>query len=227
MDIRQQVFFIGGSDPVARKKIFDDLRIKLAAGANDGPVFSYYADTIEIARFAEEVLNFSLGHGALIVFKDAHHLDAETQKFLKDNLARIVACGNVIFESDEPLEGLRGRSDKAGFFDFIFKNSTVLRGTMLPPRPTMENFSESVRSNDLAGAIYIMDKLLDEKGAQAVPPFILGIMTSRAAYGNDSALKKQQLTCLWEADRQLKEKGHEPRLVLEILLTKMMRFVRG
>ena len=63
----------------------------------------------------------------------------------------------------------------------------------------MDDFRYSLRRNDLASALDILDKLFENKTkATALGPFVLGVLISRVFYNSSPLDKQKHFQYLWQ-----------------------------
>ena len=108
-------------------------------------------------------------------------------------------------------------------FALLAQSAALVEVASVPEPLGIEDFSDSLRHNDLAGALLAVDTIFEDKSAAGLAPLMLGMLAGRAAYVRDKAQKARLLGFVWDADRGIKEKGLDPRMTIETLLIKLFK----
>jgi len=219
MSTTSKVFLLTGNNALARDKALKDLKQKVFPQGSSCGIFNYYADTFQVKTLQEEIFMPSFDQQKLIIFRGTENFQKDIKKFLSAHLEKIAAISYVVFESDWDVGALRGEEDD--FFDLLLKRATVVNAVTAQNNVTVNDLSDCLRRNDLAGALYAVNRLFDSEG-DFISQLIIGMLTSRAAY-LVAAEKARVLNLIFQADRSIKEKGNNPKLIIETLLIKILK----
>jgi len=219
MDVKAKVFLFAGDKADRREAALNDLKKKIFPSGRGCSLFTYYCAELNLNTLQEEAFTFAFDHEKLTLFKGIDNLEQEARDFLKINLEKIAAVSYLVFESDSGVNMLRVKKDD--FFDLLLREATLVDISSGTRALTVEDFIVCLRRNDLAGALYAVNRLFDEEG-DFLGPLIIGILTGRAAYINDKTEKARVLDLLWYADRGIKEKSADSRITVETLLIKIL-----
>lgn len=131
---------------------------------------------------------------------------------------------SIIFETDKDYYQLQRNkkfiSDK--FFSLVFKKAALFKIASSKKKVSIEDFFNSVRKNDLASSLFVLESLFTGAAKdKSLGPQIVGFLVGKFSYLGYSAKKDKYFKHLWEADRAIKEKGFDTRLVIETLLVKL------
>ena len=177
----------------------------------------------------------SFGKERIAVFKNSQDLPLPASKFLFDNLKRILSNNYLIFETDKDYYQFQKdkRFTNDEFFVSVLKKAALFRVVSTKRKATIEDFIASLRKNDLATSVYILEKLFAGGSKDKIlGPQIIGILVRKfsslsaqggsASGGKNPTEKDRYFKYLWEADRAIKEKGLDSRLVIESLLARVL-----
>lgn len=224
---KERVFFVSGSDFSGRRLIIESIKKKTLKGGSDQlNILNFYPKEINIKDLQEKVLLSSFGGGRMLVFKDAYNLSKEVKEFLYDNLNKIISGSYIVFEaeSDNPVAGKRISTDK--LFNFLLTKASCYKTAKSPQKVSFDDFKKSIRQNDIALAIYVLDRLFEDKSSdsekKALGLQIFGVLVSEISYLKNSVLRKQYFNYLLEADRAMKERGFDPRFAIELFLSRTL-----
>ncbi len=227
VNIRERVFLISGTNFLQRQYAIRNIKKRILKGKHTPlDTIIFYAKETKLEDLAEKLLTASFEKIKIAVFKNSQDLSPATRTFLFKNLNKISAANYLIFETDKDYyqfqRNKKFSSDK--LFSFILKKAAVFRISSTREKNTIEDFMSSVRRNDLTTSVYILEKLFKEGSkSKILGPQIIGILVRKLSYLRGSSEKERCFQCLWEADRAIKEKGLDPRLVIETLLTKVLK----
>lgn len=224
MNIKAKVFLFAGDKAIQRETSISELKKKIFPSGKACSVFIYHCDNLTLNILQEEVFTFAFDQEKLLIFKGIENLTEELSAFFKENLIKMAGMSYLVFESDYDVNALR--NEKNDFFGLLLRDAAVINASSGVRSVTVDDFTFCLRRNDLAGAIYAVNKLFDEEG-NFLGPLIIGILNGRAAYISDKVEKVRMLDLIWEADRAIKEKGIDARLVVEILLIKILTPLRN
>jgi hypothetical protein len=226
VSIREKVFLVCGGDFLQRQRALDSIKKRLLKN-EPRPLASltFYSKEINIKDLQEKLATASFDKKRILIFKDFSNLASRARSFLFDNFKKIVLSNYIIFETDSEYYYLQ-RSKKITadkLFAIVISKSAVYRVASPKRSASMQDFMDSVRRNDLASCLYILECLF-EGGAKedALGPQIIGILTRKFSYHKNSSEKETYFKYLWEADRAIKEKGLGVRLIIEALLVKLI-----
>ena len=160
-----------------------------------------------------------------MVFKNFCELSPCIRSFLTDNFKKLVLANYIIFETEKDHYQL-SKSKKFTadiLFATIIKKAALWKVSSTGKEVSMEDFMSSIRKNDLISSLYILERLFEGGTKEKVlAPQVVGVLVRKCSYLKDLAKKDEYFTYLWEADRAIKEKGLNPRLVIETLLVKLL-----
>ena len=222
----KKIFYVVGNDPLSRKDSVD----KLCAGilsekSKSINIVNLYCDQIEMPKLKEVLLTFSFDGAKIVIFKNVDKLKTPIKKVLDDDFDKIIDVNYIIVEIDKDYAELN--RDKKLLADLFFKKVFTLgKGFKASASKdisvSLDDFKQSLRGNDWGRSLFVLDKLFDETGkSYDIGPQILGILNYKFAYSKNREKKKQYFSYLWEADRAIKEKGLNSRLVVERLIVKL------
>ena len=228
MTLKQRVFSIVGTDSFGRQQAARNIRTRIL---KDKPrslnTHTIYGNEVELKELQEILATVSFDSEKLVVFKDALKIGVKIREYLYKNLKSILANNYLIFEMEKDYPKLIKEKKVLGdkLWSTILKDGVVLKLASAKKEITIEDFKYALRRNDLSGTIYALERLLGEKSAgkeRELAPFILGVLTAEISYRKDLSQKEQAFEHLWQADRQMKEKGLDARMVLEKLITRLI-----
>lgn len=226
VNIRERVFLISGTNFLQRQRAVENIKKRiLKEKARSLNVLTFYGKEINIKDLGEKLFTISFGNDKIAVFKNFQDLPVEVRNFLFENLKRILSANYLIFETDKDYYQLQRdkkfTTDK--FFIFCLKRAALFKVASTKEEPTIEDFIGSIRKDDLAASVYILEKLFKGSSKDKIlGPQIIGILTSKFSFLKNSVEKGKYFKYLWEADRAIKEKGLDPRLVIETLLVRVL-----
>lgn len=225
INIRERVFLISGTNFSQRRQAIENIKKRiLKEKATSLDACTFYSKEINVRDLSGKLFTTSFEEAKIIVFKNFQDLPAVVRNFLFENLKKILASNYLIFETDKDYyqfqKNKKFTTDK--FFNFVFKKAALLRTASIKEKNSIEDFMGSIRKNDLAASVYILEKLFkgDSKD-KILGPQIIGILVQKFSFLKNSAEKERCFKYLWEADRAIKEKGLDPRLVIETFLARV------
>jgi len=218
MNVKAKVFLFAGDKADRRESASGDLRKKIFPSGKGCSIFTYHCAELNLSTLQEEIFTFAFDLDKLTLFKGIENLEQEARDFLKINLEKIAAVSYLVFESDFGVSALRAEKDD--FFDLLLREATLIDFSSGTRALTVDDFIVCLRRNDLAGALYTVNRLFDDEGD--LSSLIIGILNGRAAYIGDKAEKARVLGLLWHADRGIKEKSADSRITVETLLIKIL-----
>ncbi len=223
VNIRERVFLIAGCDFSQRQIAVEGIKKRIFKGTQTAlNTFVFYPKEIDFLDLQEKLLLNSFGGSRLIIFKDFLDLNPQVADFLSQNLKKISAGTYFIFETDKDYYWL-GRDKKIishKFFSWLLKEAALIKTVALKREASFRDFLDSLNRKDLASSLYILESLFQKDPKdKLLGPQVIGALVKR--YANLSQEKGKTWDYLWEADRAIKEKGLDPRLILEALLVKL------
>ena len=225
VSIRERVFLVSGADFSQRKLAIGNIKKRILQNSSAQlNTLTLYSEEIEIKSLQENLFQSSFGEAKLIIFKDCFELGSSVREFLFNNLKKILTANYIIFETDKNLYYLEKNkkllSDK--FFGLLLKKAASFRVASSKKKLSLDDFMNSIRRNDLASSLYVLENLFATGAKEKVlGPQIIGILVRKFSYLKNPAEKDRYFEYLWEADRAIKEKGLSARLVIETLLVKL------
>lgn len=229
MIVREKIFLISGDNFLQRRQAAAGIKKRIAKDENISlDTLTFYGGEVSVQTLKESVLNSSFGKTRIIIFKNFQDLAPDCRCFLFDNLRKILIRSSLIFETDRDLYHLqrekRFATDK--LFSLILKGAARFRTAPLKKKVSLEDFLSSLNKNDLAASLYVLESLLEGSQRNKLGPQILGILVKKfsllSSGGGDILYKDRCFQYLWEADRAMKEKGLDARLVIGTLLVKLL-----
>lgn len=187
-------------------------------------VFTFYAKEVSL-KDLNEISTVSFAAKKIIIFRNFHQLASASRKFLYKNIKKVLTANYLIFDTDKEYYRLQRDKKLAAdpLFALIIKRAAVYRVSSLKPELSIQDFMSSLRKDDLSASLYILESLF-RSGAKPdiLGPQIIGILVRKVSYFQGQR-KNECLEYLWEADRAIKEKGIDSRLVIEALLVKILK----
>lgn len=221
----KRVFIVSGTDFFQRKLALDNIKKRLMPQKSGGlNILTFYSREIDIKVFQEKIFTFSFDREKIIVLKNADDLSRETKEFILENYKEIISANFIILEMDRDYWTLQRDKKIANdkFFSFIFKNAVSTNSGTAAKEVSWDDFKRGIRSRDLNSSMYCLERLFEKNNEREIGPLILGILVREVACLRDFADREKKLSYLWEADRQIKEKGIDTKLAIEVLLTKLL-----
>ena len=228
VSLKQKVFSVVGTDSFGRQQAVRNIRTRILKNKPRSlNTHTIYGNEIELKALQETLATVSFDSEKLVIFKDALRIGVKVREYLYKNLKSILTNNYLVFEMEKDYPQLIKEKRVIGdkLWAAVLKNGVVLKLASQKREVTIEDFKFALRRNDLSGTIYALEKLLGEKSAgkeRELAPFILGVLTAEISYRKDLSQKEQAFEYLWQADRQMKEKGLDARMVLEKLVTRLI-----
>ncbi len=226
VNIRERVFLISGTNFLQRRQAIESIKKRiLKEKVTPLDVYTFYGKEAGARDLSEKLFTASFKKTKIIVFKNFQDLSVPARNFLFENLNKILASNYLIFETDrdyyEFQKNKKFLTDK--FFNCVLKKAALFRTASVKEKNSIEDFMGSIRKNDLAASVYILEKLFKSGSKDKVlGPQVIGILVQKFSFLKDSAEKDRCFKYLWEADRAIKEKGLNSRLVIETLLARVL-----
>jgi len=207
-----KIFSIIGNNFFERQGIIEKIKSKISKSTLD--TFIFFSYELSLSKFREEIFSFSLEKAKLLIFKDAFNLSPDIKNFFIKNFNKIPQNNYIIFEIDNYLS-------KDIFFDFIFKNTTVLRISN-NQNNYIEMLKKSIKKRNLPLALYSLNNLFNLTTNKNLATQILGILVNEIFYINDFLKQKKFFNYLFKLDREIKESLIEPKVAIELALVKIL-----
>ena len=236
VNIRERVFLISGTNFLQRQRAVENIKKRILKGKELSlNVLTFYAKEVNPKDLGEKLFTASFGKERIVVFKNFQDLPLAVRKFLSDNLKRILSNNYLIFETDKDYYQFQRdkRFTNDEFFVSVLKKAALSRVVSTKEKATIEDFIASLRKNDLVTSVYILEKLFAGGSKDKIlGPQIIGILVRKFSFlsaqgesasgGKNPTEKNKYFKYLWEADRAIKEKGLDPRLVIQSLLVRVL-----
>jgi len=236
MYLRERLFLICGEDSLKRRQAETGIKKKISRGGSLSlNTITIYAKELEKKIIPESVTNSYFGGNNLIIFKDFLNLSPSLKSFILENLVIIIKDSFIIFETDKNLYQVQ--IDKKVAADSLFKlvldSAIRFRVDSFTKTASIELFMDNIRKNNFRGSVDVLEELFKNNPSIRVGPQILGMLIKKISYitknkrfpwMKDGVTKRDCLEYLYQADRQIKEKGLSDRLVIETLMGKMFQF---
>lgn len=222
--LKQRVLLVLGTDSLRRRSIVEEVKNKLRNQRTAIDSYVIYPKDVNLENIYEKIFTFSFNKEKIIIIKDACNLPKEVCDFLLNNLSKIIENNFLIFEMDKDSQSIifdkKINSNK--LFSFLLKNAAITKMSAAAYQPSLEGFRQSLRKNDLSAALYILEKLFEGKSnGRELGPQIIGLLVNEFGYSANNAKKITHLNYLWELDRNIKERGYDPRFAIEVCLAKL------
>ncbi len=225
MDTANRIFLIYGSNYLGFKRAIEGLKKRLSCVGRDAlNSIVFYAKELEISDLSNVLLSVSFSKDRIVIFKDFDFLNGDCRNFIFKNINKIIEGNCLVFQTDRDYYQLQKNRKFSGddLFSFLIKKSASIKIGFEKKPLSVEDFIITARKRDLSSCLYCVESLFkDSSKAKILGPQLMGILISQIAYHRDSTRKSVDFTNLWEADRLMKEKGVNSRLVIETLLTKL------
>ncbi|MDD4182279.1 MAG: hypothetical protein PHT53_00440 [Candidatus Omnitrophica bacterium] len=221
---KDRIFFISGSDFTGRQLIAENIKKKILQGSSGAlNILNFYPKEINIKDLQEKVLLSSFDKKKILIFKDIYGLPKEIKDFLCNNFDKIISNNYLIFEAEtDTLRSKKISADK--FFSFILARAACFKAGSSPYKASFDDFKKSVRQANAPQAIYVLDKLFEEKSSdnekKTLGLQLFGVLVSEVSYLKNDILRRKYLNYLWETDRAIKERGFDPRFAIELFLSR-------
>lgn len=224
MKVRERLFLISGGNFDQRQRTINSIKKRLFKDKGSSlDIFTFYGKEVELKDLGDKLLTTSFGQRRMVIFRNFHQLKAPARKFIFKNINKILLANYVIFDSDKEYYQLQ--RDKRFMSDSLFtlaiKQAAIYRVSSVKRELTIQDLMSSLRKNDLDSSLYISESLFRfGSNIHILGPQIIGILV-RQCSDFSSRRREACLEYLWEADRALKEKGIDSRLVINCLLVKV------
>ena len=226
VNIRERVFLISGTNFLQRQRVIKNIKERILKGKNSFlNTLTFYGKEVNPKDLGEKLFTTSFEKNKIAVFKNSQDLPLAVRKFLFDNLNRILSNNYLIFETDKDYYQFQRdkRFTNDEFFVSVLKRAALFRVVSTKEKATIEDFIASLRKNDLVTSVYILEKLFAGGSKDKIlGPQIIGILVRKFSFLKSPTEKDRYFKYLWEADRAIKEKGLDPRLVIESLLVRVL-----
>ena len=225
---REKIFLVAGSAYSQRRLAIKQIKEKILSKKKFSSLNSsiLYSKELKPDDIKKLLLNFSFDTYRLVIFKNAFFLPTAVKKYLLQNLDKITSHNYLVFEMERGFSQLQRdkKFSSDGLFSLLTKKATIYKIKSEEGDTSMDDFRQSIRRNNLASSLYAVEKLFNARPKdRGLGPQILGILTYHLSYSRSPFRKKEGLRNIWDADRALKEKGLDARLVIETLLVKLLK----
>ncbi|MFA6282161.1 MAG: hypothetical protein WCY05_06655 [Candidatus Omnitrophota bacterium] len=223
--LKEKIFFICGQDFEQRRLITENIK-KTILPVVPGSLLTliFYAKEIDIKDLQEKISLISFDKNKILIFKDAESIPKAIKDFLLNNITKILSNNYILFETEKDYFVNDRRIAQDKFLSFIFSNSLVFKAGKQAYQISFGDFINSVRSGDLSQALYILARLFETRTTdsekKALGLQLFGVLVSEVSYLKDSGLRRKYLNYLLKTDRMIKEKGMEPRIAIELFLSR-------
>jgi hypothetical protein len=221
--IRKKIFCVIGLDFFHRQRAIDRIKFQILKNKNYSlNTTTLYSGELDTKRLQEAVFHFSFDREKIILFRNSQKLPSDIKNFLLKEINKIIVFNYVIFEIERDYREFV--SDKKiiqdTFFRYILKNSTLRKIHSFKEDISLKKFIIDVRRNRFSSALYKLERLfLEFKNDKKLGVQILGALVREFSYL--AGQRQKYFDLLWDTDRLIKEKGIDPKLALEILITKL------
>lgn len=226
VNIRERAFLISGSNFSQRQQALKSIRKRILQDqAAAFSILTLYSKELTPKDLAQKLFTTSFTNKKIVVFKNFHDLSSAARKFIFDNLQKVLVNNYVIFETEKDNYQLQKNKKFSSddLFSFILKRAASFRVSSARSSLSIEDFIGSIRKNDLAHSLYVLESLFENTAKDKIlGPQIIGILVRKFSYIKDQSKKEEYFKYLWEADRAIKEKGLDVRLAIETLLVKLL-----
>jgi len=223
VNIRERAFIICGADFFARKQALANIKKRvLKAKPASLNTITFYPKETSVQSLQDKLLNLSFSGVRIAVFKDFLKLSPAVKELFLNSLNKILENNYIVFETESSYYQLQRNKKTANdkFFGAILKKAALFRVSSAKRESTIGDFIESISRRDLPSSLYILESLFDTQAkSKALGPQVIGVLVNKFGACKDGS----SLEYLWQADRAIKEKGRDTRLVIETLLVKLLK----
>jgi DNA polymerase III delta subunit len=223
--LKDRIFLICGQDYPQRRLIIENIKKRILQKATGQfNTLTFYAKEIDIKDLQEKILLIPFDQKKILIFKDAENIPKAIKEFLLNDITKILSNNYILFETEKTYFTNDRRIAQDKFLNFVFSNSTLFKVGKYVSGPSFSDFIISIRSGDLSTALYVLAKLFEVKASDSERKVLglqlFGVLVSEVSYLKDNDLRRKYLKHLLKTDRLIKEKGMEPRLAIELFLSK-------
>jgi len=223
MGIKDKVFLVASRDGAQRQLALASAKKYIPEELfKNQMVTTVYAAEANLSAVQNDLLTFSFIGQKAFIFKNADLFSQDIRDFFIENIVAISENVYLVFEIEEDLAALQGLAKKDRLIALLLAETTVIKTSAARPEVTIKDFMSAVTRRDVNVALAVMEKLFSLEREEKLAPSIIGFMTSQASNINDIDKKKKSLQYLWDADRAIKERGHNSRIILEALVVRML-----
>jgi hypothetical protein len=228
VELKSKVFLIASCQAAGRQKALAAVKAKLLNKNNSSlNLITLYPRELDLVSLQEKIAVFSFNREKLLIFKDFLTIPVQLKDYIFSHITDIISHNFLVFETARDYGELT--KDKAAGKDklteFLLKNAFCVKISGVSEYiPSLDGFKSALRKRDLSTVLYVLEKLLlgSKSAASSLAPQILGILTAEFSYLKDYNKKQKSLHYLWQADRAIKEKGLDPRFIMEVVLIKLL-----
>jgi len=225
VSLKHRVFCLISEIYSDRRKVLDQIKNKTLSGpANPLNTSIIYAHKLDPDALARVLSGFSFCGKKLIVIKDADKLDKACKALLEKEFKLSDSLNVIVLEIEkDPWQFSRDKKiSKDLFFQAVLKQATVVKSRAYKEQMTFYKLTSALQKRQMSSAFYILETLfLEYKNDRALGMQLIGTLVRHFSSLSDPHKKETYLSLVWKADRLIKEKGIEPRLALEMLLTEI------
>ena len=225
VNVRERAFLISGSNFPQRQHALRSIKKRLLQGkTSEFSILTLYSKEVNPSGLAEQLFTVSFTDKKVIVFKNFQALPSAALKLIFGKLTKILINNYLIFETEKDYYQLKKdkKFSNDSLFSFILGKSASFKVSSLRKKLSIDDFINSIRKNDLSHSLYVLENLFEGTSKDKIlGPQIIGMLVKKFSYIRDPFKKIRYFKYLWEADRLIKEKGLDSRLVIETLLVKL------
>jgi len=226
VNIRDKAFLISGSNFSQRQQALKSIKKRILKEKSAAfSVLTLYSKELTPKDLGDKLFTASFTDKKIVIFKNFENLPSAARKFIFDNLKKILINNYVIFETAKDNYQLQGNKKffSDSLFSFVLKRAASFRVSPVKKDLSIEDFIASLRKNDLAQSLYVLESLFENTARiKILAPQVIGILVKKLSYIKDPSKKEDYFKHLWQADRAIKEKGQDARLTVETLLVKLL-----
>ncbi len=221
---KHNVFCVIGSEYFHRLKAIERIKKRLTK-EETFDVLTIFPDQITLSGVDEMIRSLGWGRKKILLFKCAQNLPLSLKEFLLKKLITDKNLPHFIFEFDrsysELIKDKKLKEDT--LFRYLIKKATIIKTFSIPLKDPTFDFINAFYRKDFSQAIYFLEKIFDTSSVHpaVLSTKLLGRLVKSFSYYFVGEEKTKIFSSLWEADRCIKEKGQDPKLVLERLVIKL------
>jgi len=234
VSFRERTFLVAGSDFFQRQQAIKGITKRILKDQSSAFNFTIlYSKELDSKSLQEKLFTTSFGKNKIILFRNFFDLAPSLRDTLFTKIKKIISANYLIFETDKEYYQLKFSSDN--LFKLVIQKSAIFRVSSNKREVTIKDFMNNIDRNDLQSSLYVLESLFQGGGKdRIIAQQIIGILVKKFSIsGSKKLLEKEyckqqkNFRYLWEADRAIKDKGLDARLVVEVLLAKIFAGIEG
>ncbi|MDD5441449.1 MAG: hypothetical protein PHZ27_04515 [Candidatus Omnitrophica bacterium] len=223
MAVKDKLFFIVGGENSQRKAAFENIKSEISKNNIIGGVLFFYPDNVTADKFKEDVFTFSFSGQKVVVLRQVESMPVDVKKILVDNLTKILDFNYIVAESELDFGFLSNdrKLAKDPLISLLITKAASTKFNVYNPPPSIDDFKKNLRTNNINGILFALEKIYVDSKGRDFGPQILGMLNYKFGYIKNPAIKQRKLKYLWDADRLMKTGGEDSRVILNTLIMKL------